>query len=205
MEIFNLFPTLIVLEKNIITRQQCESIAEYFEHRNYLFCEHNSLIGDSVSTHIFTDSYNREIGSNFYALDEIISNLDGLSQLKNTINLICKEYSDKSGFNFSKITSSWINIQNKGSILESHTHPCSTISGALYINVDDNSSKIYFDNPNCFLDFTNIKKDTTYSYKKYWISPKIGDLILFPSWIKHGSNSEINFTEKRMVLSFNTL
>lgn len=205
MEIFNLFPTLIVLKKNIITKQQSKTIMDYFEDKNYLFSKHDSLLGDSVSTHVFTDSYNEKTGNNFYALEEIISRLDDLSGLKKTIEFMCNEYSNESGFNYSKITSSWINIQDSGSSLKQHTHPCSTISGVLYINVDDNSSKIYFDNPNCFLDFTNIKKDTEYSYRKYWFTPETGDLLLFPSWIKHGSNSNFNFTKKRMALSFNTL
>ena len=34
--------------------------------------------------------------------------------------------------------------------------------------------------------------------------PKNGDLLIFPSWLRHGSNHETNQTDGRIVLSFNT-
>ena len=103
------------------------------------------------------------------------------------------------------INDCWFNVQQKGSQLIKHTHPNATLSGALYINVDNNSSPIYFYNPVGFLDYTYIKEYTDYTFNWFKFNPNPGDLIIWPSWLSHGSNTNINETDDRIVISFNAL
>lgn len=196
MEKFDLFPTLIYREKKFLSNEECEKIVNIYENKQDIFDKHESLPGNSLSSHGNSLKFNLDI------LQQISEKTQ--NNLKEKIKSICIEYSKESGFAFSEIENSWINIQTPGTSLSMHTHPFSSFSGALYLKVDDNSSKIHFINPNPFLSFTTIRDLTPYTFQTYWFKPEIGDLILFPSWLNHGSNTDMNGSEKRIVLSFNT-
>ena len=124
------------------------------------------------------------------------------NRLENKIS----EYSSTIGLRNQKISNSWFNIQQKGSVLKTHLHANSVLSGALYVNVDENSTKLYFNNPNNFIKYFEYYHDslTDYNFEYFYISPNIGDLVIFPSWLEHGSNGDTNNTVDRTVLSFNT-
>ena len=196
MEKFGLFPTLIYKQKEFISLKECKKIVKFYENKKNIFEKHESLLGNSLSSHA------NSLKLNLDALQEISDIIK--DNFKEKIKNVCEDYAKESGFGFSELENSWINIQNPGSSLNMHTHPFSSFSGALYLNVDKDSSKIYFINPNPFMGFTDVKVSTPYTFQTYWFQPAIGDLILFPSWLKHGSNGEINQSEKRIVLSFNT-
>jgi uncharacterized protein (TIGR02466 family) len=181
------FPTLIKYVSNFLNEKELNQIIKLT--LNKKLSSHLSLKGKATSTH----------GLN----SDILSNVDNniVEKIKNKIN----EYAVDYGVRKLKLDNSWINIQNKNSVLNKHSHPDSIVSGALYLKVDKNSSKIYFYNPNTYLTFVNVFKQTEFSCENYFFTPQIGDLILFPSWLMHGSNNEENNSIERIVLSFNTL
>lgn len=181
------FPTLIKYINNFLNEKELNKIIEITINKK--LSSHLSLKGKATSTH----------GLNSDVLFNIDKNI--VEKIKNKIN----EYAIDYGVRKLKLDNSWINIQNKNSVLNKHSHPDSIVSGALYLKVDKNSSKIYFYNPNTYLTFVNIFKQTEFSCENYFFTPQIGDLILFPSWLMHGSNDEKNKSKERMVLSFNTL
>jgi uncharacterized protein (TIGR02466 family) len=181
------FPTLIKYINNFLNEKELNKIIEITIDKK--LSSHLSLKGKATSTH----------GLNSDVLFNIDKNI--VEKIKNKIN----EYAIDYGVRKLKLDNSWINIQNKNSVLNKHSHPDSIVSGALYLKVDKNSSKIYFYNPNTYLTFVNIFKQTEFSCENYFFTPQIGDLILFPSWLMHGSNDEKNKSKERMVLSFNTL
>ena len=181
------FPTLIKYVSNFLNEKELNKIIEIT--LNKKLSSHLSLKGKATSTH----------GLNSDVLSNIDKNI--VEKIKNKIN----EYAIDYGVRKLKLDNSWINIQNKNSVLNKHSHPDSIVSGALYLKVDKNSSKIYFYNPNIYLTFVNVFKQTEFSCENYFFTPQIGDLILFPSWLMHGSNDEKNKSKERMVLSFNTL
>ena len=94
------------------------------------------------------------------------------------------------------------NIQHKDSILKEHCHPQSLVSGALYINVDENQ-KIYFHNPNPYVYSSPKEKITPYNMEHQFIKVNKGDLLLFPSWLRHGKDDHVNTMDDRIVISFN--
>lgn len=181
------FPTLIKYVNSFLNKKECEEIINLT--LNKKLSSHLSLKGEAKSTH----------GLNSNILSNIKSNI--VENINNKIN----EYAIDYGVRKLKLDNSWVNIQNKNSILNKHSHPDSIVSGALYLKVDKNSSKIYFYNPNTYLTFVNVLKQTEFSCENYYFTPQLGDLILFPSWLMHGSNDEKNNSIERIVLSFNTL
>ena len=94
-----------------------------------------------------------------------------------------------------EISNSWCNVQGEHSKLDYHRHPDSIISGILFLQVDDKSSKLYFQNPNNIY----VKCDDDIC-----ITPEPGLLLMWPSWLAHGSGDDTNMSTERIVVSFNT-
>jgi uncharacterized protein (TIGR02466 family) len=189
----SLFPTLVYKIEEFISEEQCKDIINHLN-TDLNYAEHGALIGNAKSTH-------KEFNNNII---EAINTLPSCVNFITKIEQVLNDYSEQAGTELCKLSNSWINKQEKGSILQEHTHPGSILSGGLYLNVDKDSSPLYFHNPNNFAYFQNINKYTEYACHWYTIQPKNGDLIVFPSWLRHGSNNKINQTDGRIVLSFNS-
>jgi uncharacterized protein (TIGR02466 family) len=190
--VYSLFPTCVLHKQKFLTEQECLLILNTVPKN--LFAKHNTITGSSVSSH--------------ETFDSVIDYIDEKTKmgLKDRISSKISEYISKSGFRKSVVSNSWMNYQYKGSVLEKHTHPMSIVSGALYLKVDDLSSKINFYNPVQFYQYSATDKDnfTPYTFEHVWFQPKLGDLFVFPSWLNHGSNGEQNGSDERVVMSFNT-
>lgn len=188
MEDLNLFPTLITKITDFINAEECAEIIKICMHEDMQ--QHSAINGNGVSSH---NRLNKNI-------------LDNISiEIKDRLIKYLNEYKEKTGISFDKLDNSWVSIQKKGSRLYKHTHPFSSISGVFYLKVDELSSPIYFYNPNPFISFTPIIKNTEYTQSQIKVSPKIGDLLLFPSWISHGSDDAENGSNERIIISFNTI
>jgi len=94
-----------------------------------------------------------------------------------------------------EISNSWCNIQGENSTLNFHRHPDSIISGIIFLQVDDKSSKLYFQNPNNIY----FKCDDDISIK-----PEPGLLLMWPSFLMHGSGDTINKSKERIIIGFNS-
>jgi hypothetical protein len=83
----------------------------------------------------------------------------------------------------------WLNKQPKNSALtpHTHTHKNCVMSGSLYLKVDSSSSAIKFSH-----------------VEKYIVTPELGMLLVFPSWLVHGGHGD-NLSDERIVLSFNVV
>jgi uncharacterized protein (TIGR02466 family) len=192
MNKYKLFPTLVCHEDNFLTKIDLKNVQSCIKKQTDLK-PHIGLLKDSTSKTSYDGT------SNF------LSNTL-LSKLKNKILDRSKIYIEESGLSCeNKIGNSWFNVQNKGAVLMEHTHPFSIISGALYINVDKNSSPLVFHNPNPCVYYMAHNKFKEFSFEWFRFYPKIGDLILFPSWLRHGSDNIENKTKNRTVLSFNII
>ena len=153
--------------------------------------EHSVISGNGSSTHNSV-------------VDKDIKNILGYSKISHRLYQQVNKYAIEYGIRYPlKIDNLWSNIQHSGSVLEEHYHPISIISGALYVNIDDSCS-ITFHNPNPHIYYTPINQRNSLNFE--WQKCKIvnGDLILFPSWLKHGNHKEVNQMNDRMVISFNT-
>ena len=188
MDLLSLFPTPIASFPNFITEKERVELFENVKKINHY--KHGFLEGNSFSTH--SDSVRMEVFCQGNNLNNIIR-----KRLQNSVDEYIKEY----GIRSCKITNIWSNIQHSGSILKEHSHPNSVISGALYINAND---LIWFHNPNPYVYYTLSNSNNYYHCEWYNIPVQSCQLILFPSWLKHGKNDAPCNMDDRMVISFNT-
>jgi uncharacterized protein (TIGR02466 family) len=188
-----------VYYENFLPQELAQNIKEYVLKKAGEATSHKAISGSGLSSH--RKKYVDFIG-------EVTSSVKGCSQLYNNIVACIDDYTVKTGIPKNKIINSWFNIQQPGSILKRHHHigGYSLVAGALFINVDEKSSSIVFDNPNPYsfmFDYNNEDK-CSYTYMTRSFQPGIGDLILFPTWLIHASGNANN-TKDRIVISFNTI
>ena len=186
LNIFNIFPIEIFVEENFLSPSQCKDIfGKIISERKE---DHMLLHGDAKSSYMSGDSQGFLTKTNIPDLYQ---------KLQERVDY----YSNQCNIYPNKISFSWCNVQNKDSQLDMHAHGFSALSGVLYINVDDQSSTLDFLNPNYSIFQFNIDPKS-YVFK---LQPKIGTLIIFPSWLVHGNwGTNINKTENRAIISFNT-
>lgn len=182
----HLFPTVIQYYEKLISEKECLNLVNKLKKLSYK--KHESFTENSVSN---------------YDLKTYL--LNSFPKIKKIISEKIYSYSNELGVHNSEIDNSWVNFQYKKSKLKKHIHPNSKISGVLYLKTDEKSSKIYFYNPNPFNLFLNKKEQIHNNFEYVYFCPKIGDLILFPSWLSHGSHEDENMSAERVALSFNTL
>ena len=182
MNVTPIFPTPIASFLNFITSKERLQICDRINNISHI--PHPSIHGDGFSTH--------------YKITKFLDN-----KIKNRIQDALDEYNKTYGIFPARITEIWSNIQNSGSKLTQHSHPGSIVSGALYINVGE-ESKLYFHNPNPYVYFTEVEKQTPYTYQYKWIPVENCELVIFPSWLRHGNDNVINEIDNRIVVSFNS-
>tara|TARA_X000000368_G_C22946690_1_gene674685 strand:- start:134 stop:721 length:588 start_codon:yes stop_codon:yes gene_type:complete len=189
MDIMPLFPTALGKVSNFITEKERLKLTKSIKDTKH--DDHGAILGDGASTHDPLD---------LSRLPSSVINKNIKNRLLEQVNKYAQAYGIRRNL---KLDNIWSNIQNAGSALEEHYHPQSIISGALYLNVDDSCS-ITFHNPNPYIYFTYFVERNPFNYEWYKFSVNNADLILFPSWLKHGHHGHVNTMDNRMVVSFNS-
>ena len=103
-----------------------------------------------------------------------------------------------------KITTSWFTKSQNSQSSNYHNHNNSMFSGVLYLQTDENSGDISFEDFNNRRYKLNVKEYNIYNCTEYQIKPNDGLLILFPSEVHHKilkNNSNI----VRHSLAFNII
>ena len=188
---WKLFPTLVHRYTEVLTAEQLATILEHC--LQIEAGQHGALLGDAKSTFAKQSHF-------IQALEAAHTNLKGLTE---GLARLMDAYARELGLGGATLSNSWFNIQRPGSLLKHHTHPDSRVSAALCIAGDEASSKLHFENPNPLVGFIEAAEPTEFNMEmaKFKLAP--GDLILFPSWLKHGSGFEANQSELRVVISLN--
>lgn len=198
-QLYKIFPLPVALIDDFISEEERLLILEEIITNDH--SDHDALNGEASSTHNLGGKVIEDLSRKL--------NIDFIERVNNEVNefagingLVHESW--KQGSSRLMIDNSWSNIQRKGSTLRRHTHTNSKISGSLYINVDQDSSKLYFYNPNPYIKQEDYETITDCSAVNFSIQPVNSQLVLFPSWLEHGSNEEKNNTDKRVVISFNS-
>lgn len=190
-EVLKIFPTLVHYYRNVLSPVQLNTIRE---HCMASACGiHGAFIGESKS------SFSKESR----LLDLLEVRHESLKGLCSGLAALMADYAKQYGFDSVKLTNSWFNIQKPGSVLKHHVHPDSKVSAALYVQTDSLSSKLFLENPNVGLNYIRPSNPSEFMFEFVQFQPNPGDLILFPSWIKHGSGFEASHSENRIVISIN--
>jgi len=105
------------------------------------------------------------------------------------------------------ITNSWATKNSQGEGHHIHSHPNSIISGVIYLQIPNSDNEIEFHHKSALrqnFDFNyTIKNYNIFNSDSWYLPIKQGQILLFPSWVKHGVKSNIS-SEDRIVLGFNT-
>ena len=97
----------------------------------------------------------------------------------------------------------WFNVNKLGSFNRPHYHPQSVISGVYYISVPQNSGKIYFENhTDVSMMYGEVNNFNEYNSSDWRYSPKENLCLLFPSYLKHYVEPNLN-KKNRISISFN--
>ena len=103
-----------------------------------------------------------------------------------------------------KITSMWSIINKKGDFNIQHNHPNAYLSAAYYVKFPQKSGNIKFFDPReqKSIRYPKITKYTEISAPIVEITPKEGDLLIFPAYL-YNAVSENLADENRIIISFN--
>ena len=106
----------------------------------------------------------------------------------------------------------WANINKRYSHNRNHVHPGCLWSGVYYIQAPESSGRIWFTDPRgeAHIIMPHYKERHPFTWREVYYEPKPGRLILFPAWLTHEVEPNINkeFDENddrgwRYSLSFN--
>ena len=161
---------------------------------------------DKELAYLKTISYREQKQNGNYRSDD--SYLLRKEELKNIKNFLCESVDKftKNVLNSKQrlvITQCWANRNPKGSKHHEHVHPNSIISGVMYFQINEKLPPIQFAKTNqAGMKLDPIKYNHVNS-ESFLLPCKPGELILFPSSLKH--SVPINQgDEDRISMSFNT-
>ena len=106
-----------------------------------------------------------------------------------------------------KINNIWLNINHYKDFNIAHDHPGCIFSGVYYLNTPENCGNIKFLNP--VMDHLqyyweqNLKTHNCFTSSEWWLPSKSGRLYIFPHFLKHYVEPNMNKDEPRASLSFN--
>tara|TARA_R110001606_G_scaffold397205_1_gene572966 strand:- start:206 stop:772 length:567 start_codon:yes stop_codon:yes gene_type:complete len=129
-----------------------------------------------------------------------------LEKLFNEINKSILTVQEKLNLNNNlTLTNYWININYLGSFNKPHHHDKSMVSGVYYINTPKKSGNIIFTQPYTVFPTEkniDIKQHNEYNSDYWTVKPEKNKCILFPSYLQHYVESNLN-KEERISISFN--
>lgn len=195
--LYKAFPTPIANVENFITEFECDRILE--ELLKIPTTGHGTLV-NGTSSHYVDREEHQGPDPRVTAKIKHILGTDTYRDLNFYVNTFAVDF----GLCHVDITSMWYNIQHKGSILKDHCHPNSRVSGVIYLEVGDDPSPIYFRHPNPLMHNEKCNYHTEFNEIFVRFNASKGDLIIFPSWLEHGSHGVANNSDRRVALSFNT-
>ena len=161
---------------------------------------------DKELSYLKTISYRKQQqNGNFRSDDSYLLRNEEFKDIKNFL----KESIDKFTTNVLNtkqrlvITQCWANRNPKGSQHHEHVHPNSIISGVMYFQINEKLPPIKFAKTNQDGMKLDPEKYNNVNSESFMLSCKPGELILFPSSLKH--SVPINMSEEdRISVSFNT-
>lgn len=111
------------------------------------------------------------------------------------------------------IANMWVNINKYGDYNAAHFHQGSILSGTFYVKTPENCGHIKFENPiaplmEACLHYWHFKENELQCFP--WLVSNItvpckeNMVVIFPSWLEHSVERNLNMDEDRISISFNT-
>eukprot|EP00051_Salpingoeca_urceolata_P019454 m.284739 g.284739 ORF g.284739 m.284739 type:complete len:721 (+) comp19425_c2_seq2:1208-3370(+) len=87
------------------------------------------------------------------------------------------------------IHAAWAGVNERGNANAIHHHPDATVSGVFYVALPPNPAPLVLRDPRTAED--------------HRIYPRVGSVVLFPSWLEHYVEAETSEAGRRIVVAFN--
>ncbi len=100
----------------------------------------------------------------------------------------------------------WINILPEGGSHSSHIHPHSVISGTTYVAMPEGASSLKLEDPRLpmMMAAPPRRKGAREELRSFvYEAPKVGDVLLWESWLRHEVGLNMADDEERISVSFN--
>jgi uncharacterized protein (TIGR02466 family) len=100
----------------------------------------------------------------------------------------------------------WINILPPGGTHASHIHPHSVVSGTTYVSMPEGASALKLEDPRSarMMAAPARRKDARRDLQPFiYMAPKVGDVLLWESWLRHEVPLNMADEEERISVSFN--
>lgn len=199
-ETFNIFPISIYVGEIVNHKKYKEEFYKIYKKYDYESNEYDNTVSENV-------------GNPLIHLEDSLQPLfeDIITHIKSYVYDVL-EY--KEIFNF-LITKTWLSrARSAEDEIKWHIHSTSHISFVYYLNCPPNSHNILFENPHSknslFLGSTFIskvdnrimlQKQNEYNSETFFVSPPEGNLMLFPSSLKHCTRSiSKDFNGERLAI-----
>lgn len=121
------------------------------------------------------------------------------------VSLLKEPYKIKESANF-YISEMWLNINKPTNYNILHHHGDSFLSGVYYVSVPPDAGKLWFRHPSVAKTVINWNEYfdglNEHNSNSWYVEPKAGDLIIFPSWLEHEVDQN-NSNEERISIAFN--
>ena len=161
---------------------------------------------DKELSYLKTISYRKQQqNGNFRSDDSYLLRNEEFKDIKNFL----KESMDKFTTNVLNtkqrlvITQCWANRNPKGSQHHEHVHPNSIVSGVMYFQINEKLPPISFTKDRQYGMKLNPEKYNHMNSETFMLPCKPGELILFPSSLRHSVPTN-HGEEDRISVSFNT-
>ena len=177
------------------------------------YSRHLEIDNKSLEKHILEisknniSSENTNIGGEQYYFNNNDTNLS-FQNLKKVILREVNNYAEEINLKTPlKLQNIWANINGYKDYNLIHSHGNAVVSGVYYLKIPKNSGNIFFVNPAIQLIETTwgncVDKYTLQTSSSFRVAPVEGQLILFPGWLQHGVEPNLNKKEDRVSISFN--
>lgn len=183
-ELFRLFPTPVIKVNigRLLTEEELNVMNElgvYVPNKENLMSDNKRILSDPRLKSIAEFCYN---GLSFYK--------DQIFKPENEVHIY--------------ITQSWLNKTVKGAAHHVHYHRNSLLSGVFYVNAEWGKDRIFFESRSPEPILHMPAKEWTVDNSTIWHVPvRTGDLVLFPSYIRHYVDNN-EHDHERISLAFDT-
>jgi len=173
-----------------------------YKTENFLTDDEKNYIMNSLSYREINES-----GTNYITNDSYVLTDTNLLNVRSK----CQQYLEKYTKELLKIandfqiTNSWCVKSPTGGSHHAHPHPNSIYSAVYY--VEATSADVIFEFEALYSYYHRFQyihiENNEFNATKFKVSPRTGDLLIFPSWIMH-QVTENTSKEDRVVLAFNS-
>ncbi|MBL7542389.1 MAG: hypothetical protein JNL11_01165 [Bdellovibrionaceae bacterium] len=197
----NLFPTQILnstiaprnhpllksLKSDIVKLSEIDTDGQRWSSENYLYGY--TSYGSLDQLHLFSTSFQ-----------------DLKKKIDKQVNVFVQQLEWNISIDDLHLSKMWVNVMPKGTIHTGHIHPLSVVSGTFYVSLPKKDvPSLKFEDPR----FTQMmavppkkKKLQLKNVNFYNFIPKVGEVVLFESWLRH-EVVQNSTNELRISVSFN--